>query len=110
MAAAQTPAGQRPQRCPAAHPEDPAPCGGPVAVTVSDASGAGVDGCEHHAARMLASLDGARVTPLPDGPPGAAVRVFTAADRTRPFCWVEDAPRTTAAQLSRAENRKRDGH
>ena len=109
MAAAQTPAGQCPQRCPAAHPDDPTACVGPVAVTVSDASGASADGCEHHAARMLASLDGARVTPLPDGPEGAAVRVFTAADRTRPFCWA-DGPRTGPAQLSHAENRERDGH
>ncbi|WP_416972421.1 hypothetical protein [Streptomyces sp. 4F14] len=96
-------------RCGAAHPEDPTPCVGPVAVTIADAHGASVDGCEHHAARMLASLDGARVAPLPDGPPGAAVRVFTAADTLRPFCWI-DGPRTLPSQLSRAEARTRDRH
>lgn len=97
------------ERCRAAHPEDPTPCVGPVAVAIVDAHGARVDGCEHHGARMLASLDGARVKPLPDGPPGAAIRVFTAADRTRPFCWI-DGPRTLPSQLSRAENRARDQH
>lgn len=95
-------------RCPAAHPQDPTPCGGPVAVSVLDATGAGADGCEHHGARLLASLDGGRVYPLPDAPPGAAVRVFTAADTIRPFCWVE-GPRTKPSQLSRAENRAREG-
>ncbi|MGJ5898467.1 hypothetical protein ACSCBZ_41960 [Streptomyces niveiscabiei] len=94
-------------RCRAAHPEDPTPCAGPVAVAIADAHGARADGCVHHAARMLASLDGARVAPLPDGPVGAAVRVFTAAETLRPFCWV-DGPRTLPSQLSRAENRARD--
>ncbi|MFJ1965270.1 hypothetical protein [Streptomyces massasporeus] len=96
------------RRCPAAHPEDPTPCVGPVAVRVLDAADAGADGCEHHGARMLASLDGARVHPLPDAPPGAAVRTFTAADGIRPFCWA-DGPRTKPSQLSRAENRARKG-
>ncbi|WP_075737519.1 hypothetical protein [Streptomyces acidiscabies] len=94
-------------RCPAAHPEDPTPCAGPVAVRVSDAAGAGVDGCEHHAARMLASLDGARVHPLPGGPDGAAIRVFTAADGIRPYPWLTDTPRTRDNQLSHAETRAR---
>lgn len=94
-------------RCPAAHPEDPTPCGGPVAVTVLDAQNAGADGCEHHAARLLASLDGGRVYNLPDAPDGAAIRVFTAADSTRPFAWYDNAPRTRPETLSRAENRRR---
>ncbi|MET8980422.1 hypothetical protein ABZX85_32930 [Streptomyces sp. NPDC004539] len=94
-------------RCGAAHPDDPTPCGGPAAVTIADSHGAVVGGCEHHAARMLASLDGARVAPLPAGPAGAAVRVFTAADTLRPFCWI-DGPLTLPSQLSRAENRDRD--
>ncbi|MCL6736903.1 hypothetical protein [Streptomyces neyagawaensis] len=100
----------RPQggRCPAAHLEDPTPCGGEVAVTVLDRSSAGVDGCEHHGARLLASLDGGRVYALPVAPPGAAIRVFQAADGIRPFCWL-DGPRTRPSQLSHAENRARNG-
>lgn len=77
------------RRCPAAHPEDPTPCTGPVAVTVLDAANAGADGCEHHAARLLASLDGARVYAQPGAPAGAAIRVFKVAADTRPFAWVE---------------------
>ena len=94
-------------RCPAAHPEDPTPCGGPVVVTVLDARNAGAKGCEHHGARLLASLEGGRVYPLPDAPDGAAIRVFKAADSIHPFCWYEDAPRTRASQLSREEFRRR---
>jgi hypothetical protein len=93
-------------RCPAAHPEDPTPCVGPVVVTVLDAAGAGADGCEHHGARLLASLAGGRVYPLPDAPSGAAIRVFTTAAALRPFCWVE-GPRTEPSQLSAIENRAR---
>ncbi|MFF3912703.1 hypothetical protein ACFYZB_04330 [Streptomyces sp. NPDC001852] len=95
------------RRCPAAHPEDPSPCVGPVAVTVLDASNAGADGCEHHGARLLASLEGGRVYPLPDAPGGAAVRVFKASAGIRPFPWLTDAPRTQPSQLSDAENRRR---
>lgn len=93
-------------RCPAAHPEDTTPCGGPVVVTVLDADNAGADGCEHHGARLLASLDRGRVYALPDAPSGAAIRVFKAADSIRPFPWV-DGPRTRDGQLSRAETRAR---
>lgn len=92
-------------RCPAAHPEDPTPCDGPAVVTVLDVHNAGADGCEHHGARLLASLEGGRVYPLPDAPEGAAIRVFKAADTTRPFCWLGDAQRTQPSQLSRAEAR-----
>lgn len=94
------------RRCPAAHPEDPTPCGGPVTVTVLDADSAGADGCEHHGARLLASLDRGRVYALPDAPEGAAIRVFKAADTIRPFPWV-NGPRTRDEQLSRAETRGR---
>lgn len=94
------------QRCHAAHPQDPTPCTGPPAVTVLDTAGAGADGCEHHGARLLASLDGGSVHALPDAPQGAAIRVFKAADTTRPFCWF-DGPRSEPSQLSRAENRAR---
>lgn len=101
-----SPVGNTP-RCPAAHPEDPTPCGGPIAVTILDSSNAGADGCEHHATRLLASLDGGRVYGLPDAPAGAAIRVFKGADTTRPFPWLTDAPRTEPSQLSDAENRAR---
>ncbi|WP_279926626.1 hypothetical protein [Streptomyces chengmaiensis] len=94
------------RRCPAAHPDDPTPCTGPVAVTVLDTTNAGANGCEHHGARLLASLAGGRVYALPDAPTGAAIRVFKAADGIRPFCWIE-GPRTEPSQLSRAENRAR---
>jgi hypothetical protein len=96
-------------RCPATHPDDPTLCDGPVVVTVLDAHNAGTDGCEHHGARILASLDGGRVYPLPDAPAGAAIRVFKAADGIRPFCWF-DGPRTDPSQLSHAETRARNNH
>ena len=80
-------------RCPAAHPSDPSSCAGPVAVTITDASGAGVDGCEHHAARMLASLTGARVYALPDAPEGAAIRTFKAASALPPYAWRQPITR-----------------
>ena len=75
-------------RCPAAHPEDPTPCGGPVVVTIVDKENAGADGCEHHAARMLASITGARPVAKPDAPAGVALRVFRAAHHTHPFPWL----------------------
>ncbi|MGW1669035.1 hypothetical protein [Streptomyces sp. NPDC002324] len=93
------------QRCPAAHPDDPTPCTGPPTVTVLDQHNAGADGCQHHAARLLASLDGGRVYGLPHATPGTAIRVFKAAATVRPFPWV-DGPRTRPEQLSRAENRQ----
>jgi len=89
-------------RCPAAHPEDPTGCNGPAVVTVLDAGNAGANGCEHHAARLLASLDGGRVYGLPHAEPGTAIRVFKAAAGIRPFPWV-DGPRTRDEQLSRNE-------
>jgi hypothetical protein len=75
-------------------------------VTVLDATNAGVDGCEHHGARLLASLEGGYVISLPGAPAGAAIRVFKAADGIRPFPWLTDAPRTQPDQLSREENRR----
>lgn len=94
-------------RCPAAHPDDPTPCVGPVVVTVLDRQNAGADGCEHHGARLLASLEGGRVYALPDAPEGAAIRVFKAADGIRPFAWYEGAPRTEPSQRSHEENRRK---
>lgn len=75
------------RRCPAAHPDDPTPCGGPVVVTVLDRHNAGVNGCEHHGARLLASVDGARVYPLPNAPEGTATRVFKRADTLPAYVW-----------------------
>ena len=73
-------------RCTAAHIEDPAPCIGPRdAVTILDAHGGAAPGCEHHGARMLASIDGSRVEP--GSVVGAATRVLTAAQGLAPFCW-----------------------
>ncbi|MGW2617370.1 hypothetical protein [Streptomyces sp. NPDC001500] len=77
------------QRCPAAHVEDPTPCRDPIVVTVLDRHDKGADGCEWHGARLLASVDGARVYGLPHARPGTASRVFKAADGMRPFAWVE---------------------
>ena len=77
------------RRCPAAHRDDPTPCTGPAAVMVLDADNAGSRGCEHHGARLLASLEGARVYALPDAPAGAAIRVFKAAADLPPFAWTQ---------------------
>ena len=85
-------------RCPAAHPEDPTPCDGPVVVTVLDATNAGANGCERHAARLLASLTGGRVYPLGTSPEGAAIRVFQAAASLRPFAWLTDTTRTAVTR------------
>ncbi|MFE9685800.1 hypothetical protein [Streptomyces sp. NPDC006285] len=82
----------RATRCPAAHREDPAPCGGPIVVTIVDETNAGADGCEVHAVRMLASLTRGRPVAKPDAPQGVAVRVFRAAQHTRPFPWVGGRP------------------
>ncbi|MEU2571776.1 MULTISPECIES: hypothetical protein [Streptomyces] len=98
-------AGEAGTRCPAAHPEDPTPCSGPVVVTVLDAQNHGAKGCTRHGSRLLASLDGARVVGLPDAPAGTAVRVFKLADGIRPFPWLT-GPRVREAELSRAEVRQ----
>ncbi|WP_331728790.1 hypothetical protein OG693_39420 (plasmid) [Streptomyces sp. NBC_01259] len=94
-------------RCSAAHEDDRTPCAGPHdAVTILDGHANAAPGCEHHGARMLASIDGAHVEP--GSVVGAATRVLAAADTIRPFCWYENAPRTEASQLSHAENRARN--
>ncbi|AEY90771.1 hypothetical protein SHJG_5504 [Streptomyces hygroscopicus subsp. jinggangensis 5008] len=82
-------ADQPADRCPAAHPEDPTPCGGPVVVTILDRDNAGADGCEHHATRLLASITGGRPVPKSDAPAGIALRIFRTAHHTRPFPWRE---------------------
>jgi hypothetical protein len=70
--------------CPATFPTDPTPCRGPVAVTILDAHNHGADGCEYHAAILLAQLKGGRPVALPTAPAGAAIRVFLAAGGERP--------------------------
>lgn len=78
-------------RCAAAHADDPTPCDGGRrdVVRVVDAAGSGATGCEHHGARMLASLRGGRVYPGPGSRDGqAAIRVYNAAQRLHPFPWV----------------------
>ncbi|MFE3381329.1 hypothetical protein [Streptomyces anulatus] len=97
---------QSAERCAAAHIDDPTPCHGPHdAVTILDGTGNADTGCEHHGARMLASIDGARIEP--GSVVGAATRAFAASQAIRPFCWYETAPRTEPSQLSRAENARR---
>lgn len=77
-----------PDRCVAAHIEDPTPCEGPrEAVRVADRIGGSVLACVHHGARLYASLDGARVYPQP-GHDGAAIEVYYRAQRLRPFPWM----------------------
>ncbi|WP_435215864.1 hypothetical protein [Streptomyces sp. bgisy034] len=76
--------GADPARCPAALPGDTSPCDGPPAVTVLDAANAGADGCERHAARLLAKLPAGRVYGLPNASVGAALRVFQASGGERP--------------------------
>lgn len=74
------------RRCSAALVEDRTPCTGPRdAVTVLDAVGGAVAGCERHGARMLASIDGARIEP--GSVVGAATRVLATAEGLAPFCW-----------------------
>ncbi|WP_183091505.1 hypothetical protein [Streptomyces radicis] len=87
-------------RCASAHPEDASPCVGPhEAVTVLDPSGTRVTGCEHHATRLLASLERAQV--VSGSVPGAAIRVFKAASSLPPFAWREgDTPPRTAVHAS----------
>jgi hypothetical protein len=82
--------GETAGRCPAAHPEDLTPCTGPVVVTVLDTTNAGADGCEHHAARLLASITEGRPVAKPDAPAGIALRIFRAAHHMRPYPWREE--------------------
>ncbi|MCB5182865.1 hypothetical protein [Streptomyces antimicrobicus] len=94
-------------RCTAAHDEDPTPCIGPKdAVTIVDKLGTAVPACENHGATLLASLYDGRAEP--GTVPGAATRVFAAADTTHPFPWLADALRTEPGQLSNAANRAAD--
>ena len=70
-------------QCPAAFPTDTSQCEGPPAVIVLDSANRGVEGCEHHAAQLLASLEGGRVYALPGASAGAAIRVFKASGAVR---------------------------
>ncbi|GCD98338.1 hypothetical protein EHYA_06044 [Embleya hyalina] len=74
-------------RCLAAHPDDSSECDGASdLVRVVDSHGREVRGCIHHASRMLASLDGARVYPGASG--GAAIETFNRAQDIQPFAWL----------------------
>lgn len=75
------------EKCPANHPDDETPCSGPVLVMVLDSINEGARGCEHHASRLLASLDKGRVYSLPHAPAGTCMRVFLAASGMSPFSW-----------------------
>ncbi|MFD4259977.1 hypothetical protein ACFWR9_20750 [Streptomyces sp. NPDC058534] len=66
-------------RCPAATASDTSACGGPVVVLVLGLGEAGVSGCEHHAARLIAAAPGTYPVALPHAPEGTATRVFKAA-------------------------------
>lgn len=79
-------------RCPAAHSDDPTPCDGPHdAVTILDhplgGHGSEVTACEHHGARLLASLTRGRVHPGSAGD-GSALRVYKTAQELPPFVWM----------------------
>ncbi|GGM24920.1 hypothetical protein GCM10010129_81770 [Streptomyces fumigatiscleroticus] len=90
MSSSPTPTGGR---CAAAHPEDPSPCAGPRdAVTVYDRTGTGVPGCEHHGARLFASLDGGCAVQRSVLLAGA--RVALAAAGLCPFPWRTGTPGT----------------
>ncbi|SFD61953.1 hypothetical protein [Streptomyces aidingensis] len=88
--AAEEPPAEEARRCPAAHAEDPTPCGdsAPDAVTVRDMHGGEVTGCVHHTARMFASITGARVLPGPGGRDGDATAALRASLELSPFCWL----------------------
>lgn len=80
-----------PDRCQAAHPDDPTTCEGDrQAVRVEDQAGAHVLGCVYHAARLYASLVRPRVYPE-QGHGGAALDVYTRALTTPPFAWMREA-------------------
>lgn len=93
-------------RCSAAHPDDPTPCTRPHdAVRIVDTQDGETNGCEHHGARLLASLEDARA--VEGSVPAAGARVTLAADTIRPFCWYTRALRSEPSQRSHAENRRR---
>ncbi|ARF57514.1 hypothetical protein [Streptomyces gilvosporeus] len=73
-------------RCAAAAAEDPTPCGGPHdAATLIDRQGREIPGCLHHCARLLATLDGARVHPFV--PTAHALEIYYRARELPPYAW-----------------------
>lgn len=77
------------ERCEAAHPEDRSACEGELdAVRVVDQVGDEVRGCVHHAAVVLASVEGSRV--YPGSVDGAAVEAFRRAQLLEPFGFDPD--------------------
>jgi hypothetical protein len=84
-------------RCPAAHRDDATPCEGPHnAVRILDQRGTERLGCVHHAARLLASIEGGRVYPGPSSTVGrtegngAAIDAYKRAQHLPPFCWRQN--------------------
>ncbi|MFE6690954.1 hypothetical protein ACFVFQ_31345 [Streptomyces sp. NPDC057743] len=74
-------------RCEAARPDDPVRCVGPHdAVTIIDARNHAVNGCEPHAARLLAALDDALL--IPGSVADAPLRVRRTSEALRPFPWL----------------------
>ncbi|WP_345945299.1 hypothetical protein SALCHL_005753 [Streptomyces albus subsp. chlorinus] len=75
------------RRCAAADEADPTPCEGrPAAVTVIARDGTQHTGCVHHTARLLASLEGARLHPSAAALPWAC-EVYCRAAQLPPFAW-----------------------
>ncbi|MBO8186296.1 hypothetical protein JW592_12570 [Streptomyces sp. DW4-2] len=75
------------RRCAAADEADPTPCEGRrTAVTVLDRNGVQHTGCIHHTARLLASLEGARLHPSAAALPWAC-EVYCRAAQLPPFAW-----------------------
>ncbi|WP_107421334.1 hypothetical protein [Streptomyces nanshensis] len=68
-------------------------------MTVLDRDNAGAEGCEHHAARLLATVAGGRVYGLPHDTGGAAVLVFRAAGGLGPWPW-SDSGRPAAESIA----------
>lgn len=76
------------QRCGTADAHDPTPCEGTRhTVTVVDREGRQHTGCVHHSARLLASLEGARVHPAAAVLPWAVVEVYCRAAELPPYAW-----------------------
>ncbi|OEJ93118.1 hypothetical protein [Streptomyces thermolilacinus] len=87
----------QPQRCAVAHSTDTSPCEGPAdAVRVRDRTGRERLGCVEHAARALASIEGATVSNGPSGydqylslsgPQSAAHDAWRRAHHMHPYQW-----------------------
>jgi hypothetical protein len=80
---------RQPDRCAAAHVEDPRGCDGPAdAVRIVDRTGEQTTGCVRHGAGLLASLAGGRV--YPGSVEGAAIEAYRVARTVRPFEFLRE--------------------